>query len=277
MKKKSNFFSQKRQNFLKKSSDEPRKKKKFGQHFLRKQSVVNNMISRVTITPQTSILEIGCGDGFLTQSILNQTKCKQLLVYEIDSEWVEVVKNKIQDPRLNIKLENILDADFSGFEQHKPWVILANLPYQITFPFMFLLQRNKCLFQEGVIMIQEEVAQKIVATRGKKYSATSIFLQHHFDLELLEKIEPGAFSPPPKVFSRLLYFKTKAKVASIPEEKGFWKFLKLCFITPRKTLHNNLRTTHFDLNKIPEETQALRAQQLSFNDLLSLWDLVRSD
>ena len=249
----------------------PRKKKQFGQHFLRKQSVVDHMIDKVKVTPETNILEIGCGDGFLSQSILNQTKCKELWSFEIDSEWAEFVRNKIKDPRLKVKLENILDVDFEPLKEHKPWVILANLPYQITFPIFFLFKKHKELFEEGVVMIQEEVAQKIVAKRGRGYSATSLFLQYHFDFELLEKVEPGAFSPPPKIFSRILYFKPKLNPVEIPEEKRFWKFLKLCFISPRRTLHNNLRTTHCNLDLIPEEILSKRAQQLTFDDFLEIW------
>jgi len=249
----------------------PRKKKRLGQHFLRKRSVVDNMIEKVKITPETSVMEIGCGDGFLTKAILEQTDCKKLLVYEIDKEWIDFVREKIKDERLEIIFENILDVDLSCLEPEKPWVLLANLPYQITFPIMFLLQKNRELFEEGVVMVQEEVAKKLVATRGKPYSATTLFLQHNFDFELMEKIEPSAFSPPPKVFSRLLYFKPRKSRPDIPDEKDFWKFLKLCFKFPRQTLRNNLRSTHYDYNKIPEEKLKLRSQQLSFQDFLDLW------
>ena len=249
----------------------PRKKKQFGQHFLRKQSVVDHMIDKVKITLQTYVLEIGCGDGFLTRSILEQTKCKELWGYEIDPEWAWVLKKEIKDPRFKLHQENILDIDFSELEKFKPWVLLANLPYQITFPIFFLLQKNKHLFKQGVVMAQEEVAQKIVATKGKKYNPTSIFLQHNFDFELMEKIEPKAFVPAPKVHSRLIYFKPKLKTIKIEKEIKFWKFLKLFFIFPRKTLYNNLRTTHYDLKKISQETLKMRAQQLNFDDFLDLW------
>ncbi len=249
----------------------PKKKKHFGQHFLRKQSVVDNMINKIKIMPQTNILEIGCGDGFLTLSILNQTKCKRLWGYEIDPEWATVLRRTITHKRFKLHEENILDANFSELEKHAPWTILANLPYQITFPIMFLIQKHKHLFNEGIIMVQEEVAQKIVASRGKKYNPTSIFLQHHFNFELMEKVGPEAFDPPPKIHSRLLYFKSKEKVIPIQNEAGFWKFLKLCFIFPRRTLYNNLKTTHHDLEKYPPEILQLRAQQLSFDDFLNLW------
>ncbi len=251
------------------------KKKKFGQHFLRKQSVVDNMIAHVTVASETSVLEIGCGDGFLTRAILEQTPCKQLVCFEIDHEWTEYVKKTIDDKRLDVRLQNILDVDLNILEKDKPWVLLANLPYQITFPIMFLLQKHKNLFQEGVVMVQEEVAQKIVASRGKPYSATSILLQYHFDFKLLEKIEPGAFSPPPKVHSRLVYFKPKKEIIAIPEEEKFWKFLKLCFRFPRQTLKNNLKSTHYKIKNLPEELLKLRAQQMSFEQFLEFWEEIR--
>lgn len=250
----------------------PRKKKKLGQHFLRKQSVVDHMINKVKVTPKTTVMEIGCGDGFLTGSILLQTNCKNLIVFEIDEQWANVVKDEIKDPRLQINIENILDIDFETVKKDAPLVLLANIPYQITFPIMFLLQKNKELFSEGVIMIQEEVAQKIVAKKGKKYSATSLFLQYHFDFELLEKVGPENFSPPPKVNSRLLYFKPKLKLKKIKHEDEFWKFLKRCFKFPRRTLQNNLKATTYDLNKTAPEVLKLRAQQISFDQFLGLWD-----
>jgi 16S rRNA (adenine1518-N6/adenine1519-N6)-dimethyltransferase len=253
--------------------DMPRKKKGLGQNFLRKQSVVDNMIAKVLITAETSVLEIGCGDGFLTQSILEQTKCKKLVCYEIDPDWVTYVSKKIKNPRLEIRLKNILESNFpEELGQDKPWVILANLPYQITFPIIFLIQQNKSLFQEGVIMVQEEVAQKIVAKRGKGYSTTSLLLQYNFDWTLMDKIEPAAFTPAPKVHSRLLHFKPKFDQQTIPDEEEFWRFLKLCFRSPRQTLKNNIKTTHYFLSAgWSDELLNMRAQQLSFDDFLKIW------
>ena len=124
-------------------------------------------------------------------------------------------------------------------------------------------------------MVQEEVAQKLVATRGKPYSATTIFLQYHFTFELMEAVEPEAFSPPPKVFSRLVYLKPRYDTPVIHDEEAFWKFVKLCFKFPRQTLKNNLRSTHYDCAKLTADELQMRAQQLDFDGFLRLWDLVR--
>ncbi len=255
----------------------PFKKKKFGQHFLRKQSVVDNMVDRVVITPETTVIEIGCGDGFLTTAILEQTKCKQLLVYEIDREWLEYVKERLHDKRLVLSHQNILELNFeTELTAHAPLVLLANLPYQITFPIVFLLQKNKHLFSEGVVMMQEEVAQKIVAKGGRGFSSTTMFLQRHFDLQLMEKIGPDAFEPAPKVHSRLVYFKPKMDASPINDEESFWKFLKLCFKSPRQTLRNNLRMTHYLYDeRLTPEVLSLRSQQLAFDDFLEIWEKLR--
>lgn len=257
-------------------SSMPAKKKAFGQHFLRKDSVVDNMIARVGIDANTSVLEIGCGDGFLTSAVLKQTQCKQLCVYEIDNQWAQFVRAKIADQRLVINHKDILSVDLTEeLQEAKPWVVLANLPYQITFPILFGFLKHKQLFNEGVVMVQEEVAQKITSKGGRTYGSTSLFLQYHFTWEMMDKIEPAAFEPAPKVWSRLLYFKPRYDAPVIPNAEEFWKFVKSCFRTPRQMLRNNLRTTHYEWQKLPEATLTLRAQQMSFDEIIAVWNAVQ--
>ena len=109
-----------------------RLKKKYGQHFLRNQDVVDSMLNAVELTKQTSIFEIGPGDGFLTTSIL-QRPIAHLWAFEIDEEWANYLKKKINDTRFTIYQQNFLDFDFTLLQKHKPWTVLSNLPYQITF------------------------------------------------------------------------------------------------------------------------------------------------
>lgn len=180
-------------------------KKKFGQHFLHNQSVTDHMIQAVSLVNSSSVMEIGCGEGFLTRTIL-KTPIARLWVFEIDPDWASYVKETISDKRLSIFEQNILDVDPSILTPHKPWVLLANLPYQITFPILYLIQRNRSLFAEGVVMVQEEVAQKILKTRGKGYGYPSLFFQHYFDWKKLDKIPPSFFYPPPKVFFSIIVF-----------------------------------------------------------------------
>ena len=245
-------------------------KKQFGQHFLREQIFVDHMIDAVALDESSSVFEIGCGDGFLTKSIL-RSPLQRLWVFEIDPSWAQHVATVYADPRMTVVTENILDVDFSRFESYKPWILLANLPYQITFPLLYRLVQHRSLFKEGVVMLQEEVAQKILKTSGRGYGFASLYLQHYFRWRALDKVPASAFYPPPKVVSRLLYFAPLPEPEPIPQEKDFWIFIKRCFSQPRRILNNNLVSFHYDLSKIPLELLQLRAQQLSMEELITLW------
>lgn len=245
-------------------------KKKYGQHFLTDEGILKRIVSSVEITSNTSIFEIGGGQGALTRTIL-QSPCKQLHVFEIDEDWATYLKQHIKDPRLTVRLENILDTPRAFFESSAPWVLLANLPYQVTFPILRMLQRNRDLLQEGTIMVQEEVAQRIVGTKGRDYGYVSLFFQWYFEWKLLEKISPAAFYPPPKVYSRLLHFKPRQNIPPIKDEEKFWTLIRIAFKQPRRTLKNNLQTLHYDLSVLSPELLALRAQQVNMEQFLTLW------
>ena len=250
-------------------------KKQYGQHFLREQHVVDEMLAHVQLTPETNVFEIGCGDGFLTKSIL-QTSVDRLWIFEIDKSWADYVNETYPDIRMTIFTENILDVDFERFEQFKPWTLLSNLPYQITFPLLKLMVKNRAILGEGVVMVQEEVAQKIVAKVGDA-SWQSLYFGYYFMWKLLIKIPPGAFYPPPAVNSRLLYFKPKDSLEPIPDEEHFWKFVKACFLQRRRTLKNNLAAIQFPLDLFPEEYGKARAQELGLDDFLKLWKISQSN
>lgn len=249
-------------------------KKYHGQHFLRASWVVEEMLDHVHLHNQSSVFEIGCGDGFLTSAILKQDIAR-LWVFEIDEDWATYVRDTYADERMTMHHTNFLDVDFSILKPHQPWTVLANLPYNVTFPILHVLQRYRRFLAEGVLMMQEEVAQKILKTSGRGYGYPSLFFQHYFNWKKLSKIGPQVFYPAPKVHSRLLYFRPKAEVVPIPEEEKFWKFIKICFRQPRRTLRNNLAQSHYQIDQIDEETLALRAQQMSMSDFLHVWDKVR--
>jgi 16S rRNA (adenine1518-N6/adenine1519-N6)-dimethyltransferase len=204
-----------------------RLKKEYGQHFLRDERYAHSMAEAISLDG-AQVLEIGCGDGFLTRVIL-QHPVARLWTYEIDQEWARYVRTNIVDTRLTVIERNFLDENIEQFEAYSPWIVLANLPYYITFPIVYRFQEYRHVMPEGVIMIQEDVAQKIVKTSGRDYGFHSLFLQHYFSFKLLDKVPPSAFYPPPKVFSRLLYFKAQANQTIIPDETLFWRFIKHCF------------------------------------------------
>lgn len=245
-------------------------KKRYGQHFLRNQQVVDHMVEAVTLSANSNVLEIGPGDGFLTRRIL-QEPVAQLWAFEIDPEWAQRIKQIIKDRRLQVIEQDFLTVDLSMLAPCKPWIILANLPYNITFPILHMIQTHRDLFAEGVVMVQEEVAQRLVSKGGRTMGAISLFFQWYFEFKLLDKIPPTSFFPAPKVNSRLVYFKPKAIDPVIQQDDAFWKLVSLCFRQPRRTLRNNLAQTQYDISRLDEETLALRAQQLGIDGFLKIW------
>jgi 16S rRNA (adenine1518-N6/adenine1519-N6)-dimethyltransferase len=245
-------------------------KKQFGQNFLHDHSVTATIINSVTLNPETSVLEIGCGDGFLTKAVLD-TNVKALIGYEIDAEWFGYLKKRLKDRRFQLINQDILLANWASLERYKPMIILANLPYNITFPLLYKIQEHRLLFSEITIMIQEEVAQKIVKQSGKDYGFVSLFFQYYFEWSLLGLIPPTAFEPSPQVYSRLLHGKIRKAVEPIDQEQAFWDFVKICFKQPRRTIRNNLMGTMYQNKQIKESFEILRAQQMAIHDFKEIW------
>ncbi len=232
------------------------------------------MFEAVELSPETSIFEVGCGDGFLTKSLL-ATPAARVWVFEIDPEWAAYVQGALgKDARLRLFEKDILTVDFSLFEPYR-WTLLANLPYQITFPFLYKLQEQRHLLTEAVVMIQEEVAQKLVQRGGRGYGFSSLYFQYYFDMRLLVKVPPSAFYPPPAVYSRLLYLKPKSTLLEIPDIEKFWSFIKYCFASPRRTLKNNLLATQYAARVAELPLTTVRAQELEIEQFIQLWNDIR--
>ncbi len=247
-----------------------------GQHFLRDQRIADNMLASVSLNDTSSVMEIGCGDGFLTRTILRHS-IERLWCIEIDERWASYVQRSISDQRLTVKHQDFLKTNFAEFEPNAPWTVLSNLPYHVTFPILHLLQQHRSLIKEGAVMVQAEVADKIIKTTGRGFGYVSLFFQHYFEWRLLDTVPPEAFDPPPKIMSKTLHFKPIVHPQPIPHEERFWDhFIRCLFKQPRRNIKNNLLQGGYDLAKIPANMYTLRAQQLDKAQIFALWDLVRS-
>lgn len=247
--------------------------KRHGQNFLRNKHVLMEIILAARLTTTSSVFEIGCGDGVLTRELLHQNVAR-CWVFEIDPMWADRVESELANKHLTMHCTDFLQVDLDILKEHAPWIVVANLPYHLTFHILKRIHAYRHYIERGVIMIQEEVAQKIVKTRGRGYGYVSLFFQYYFDWKLLIKVTPDSFYPAPKVFSRVLEFTTKRNVTPIKDEARFWKFIKYCFAQPRRTLRNNLIQTAVPLELIPVELFEKRAQELSIEDFLGLWETV---
>ena len=270
-------------------------KKRFGQHFLRDYDVLAKIIHAADLKENDSVIEIGCGDGFLTHALIDQP-IKSLCCFEIDTEWSDKIKQQIADTRFQMRQQDFLTVEPSFFKEHEPWTIVANLPYNITFPILDIFRLHVDHIDRGIIMVQEEVAQRLVKRvgQGKDYGFASVFYQYCFEFRLLDKVLPQSFFPMPAVVSRLVAFVPKQERAPIIQETLFWDFLKTCFKQPRRTLRNNIKHMHnlkqqavhdylgtfsdrnvyIDYQSIPSLFLDKRAQQLDFKDFLCIWNAI---
>lgn len=214
-------------------------KKQFGQNFLSDTNLLRAIVSDGEITKDDEVLEIGAGAGALTK-ILDE-KAKKVVSYEIDtsleSELLSLgLKNTkfVFDDALKLPIEKI-EADFE--DEYK---IVANLPYYITSPliFKFLTQSDRA--KSLTIMVQKEVAERIVArSGGKDYGVLSVMCQFYAEAKITRRVGRAMFYPMPKVDSAVVRLTRKPLPKGVDAQK-FGTFVKKCFSMRRKTLANNL-------------------------------------
>jgi 16S rRNA (adenine1518-N6/adenine1519-N6)-dimethyltransferase len=152
---------------------------------------------------------------------------------------------------------DILKLDFKRFfkKEGRPVKVVANLPYQISTPLLFRFIESKEAFSTFTLMLQKEVAERMVAPTGRKeYGPLSIFVQMFLDVSIRFFIKPSAFFPPPKVESAVVQMVWKEKpMIEKEDEEWFKRVVKACFGYRRKTLINALR--HSDLS-LPESIES---------------------
>lgn len=214
-------------------------KKKFGQNFLKDESVLNKIIQSM---PQNSnhIVEIGPGLGDLTKKLV---KCKDVTAFEVDRDLYSILqtefKKELETENLNIILGDVLDQWTNNNSLYNgKYDLIANLPYYIaTNIILNCLDDNNC--EHIIVMIQKEVADKFTAKCGdKEYSSLAVITQLiSKEASTIVVVPPESFDPPPKVDSAVIFIKKDLNKAVDERMK---KFLKGCFSSPRKKLIKNL-------------------------------------
>ncbi|QDM00339.1 16S rRNA (adenine(1518)-N(6)/adenine(1519)-N(6))-dimethyltransferase RsmA [Aliarcobacter butzleri] len=225
-------------------------KKQYGQNFLKDSTILDKIIQSMP-NNNNHIVEIGPGLGDLTKNLV---KYKDLTAYEVDTDLIGILKSKfaIEIEKGNLKLihTDVLEAWDKLKNLHDgKYDLIANLPYYIATNIILRAFEDE-LCEHIIVMVQKEVAEKFTAkTNDKEYSSLGIITELiSINSKILFDVPAEAFDPPPKVTSSILYIK---KDMSKSFDKDFNKFLKACFIQPRKKLSKNL-TTIFDKNIIFE-------------------------
>ncbi|KAJ1456022.1 S-adenosyl-L-methionine-dependent methyltransferase [Pelagophyceae sp. CCMP2097] len=210
-----------------------------GQHFLKNPEIVNGIVARAKIETSDVVLEIGPGTGNLTVKLLE--RAKKVVAIEFDRRMVrEVTKRVESDPRrhrLQVIHGDVLKTPLPFFD-----VCVANLPYQISSPFLFKILAHRPHFRSAVIMLQEEFAMRLSARPGDAfYCRLSVNTQLLAKVQQLMKVGRNNFRPPPKVDSRVV----RIEVRNPPPDINFneWDGLvKLAFNRKNKTLRASFTT-----------------------------------
>lgn len=220
-----------------------RAKKKFGQHFLHDQNIIQRIINTINPQQDQTIVEIGPGLGALTFPLLKQVD--SLHVLEVDRDLAQILNEKYQtEAKIVIHCLDALTYDFSRLgNQHLR--IVGNLPYNISTPLIFHLLENYHCIDNMVFMLQEEVVDRICALPGNKdFGRMSVMVQASCRAEKLFTVEPDAFSPPPKVMSAIIKLTPLNRLLNqILNYSCFAHVVRQAFSQRRKTLKNCLKGT----------------------------------
>jgi 16S rRNA (adenine1518-N6/adenine1519-N6)-dimethyltransferase len=265
-------------------------KPKLGQHFLVDDSAALEIIEALGDISERTVLEIGPGRGALTTLLAKRTR--RLIAIELDRVLAAQLRmNFSLTPNVEIVEGDILAIDFDSLFGPKPGStrpgmehkiervrVLGNLPYFITSDILLRLFEYRKYFDELILMVQREVAERLAAKPGKsEYGLLSATAQLYALVDNLFTLPPSSFSPPPKVHSTVVRLTINPKLESlrVPETE-FINFLKLAFGQKRKTLMNNLKARYTVpiLRKAMEEAKVrpeVRAEALSLEKSAALF------
>lgn len=240
--------------------------KKFGQNFIFDENINRKIVSSAGDLSDQIVMEVGPGPGGLTLEILKQP-IKKLYILEIDKRWVEVWKTL--SPLFNGKLE-VVETDALKFDLNKiaPQIIISNLPYNISTQLLIKWFPNFDTFKILVLMFQKEVADRLYAKpMTKNYGRLSVLAQWKSQVEKVFDLDPGCFSPPPKVKSTVVKFIPRKNLS-----ENFFLFSKLlndAFSHRRKLVSKSLSKYSNNVEQILSDMgygKFARAEEISVND-----------
>jgi 16S rRNA (adenine1518-N6/adenine1519-N6)-dimethyltransferase len=215
-------------------------RKRFGQHFLHDQSVLQRIVKSLAPAPGDRVLEIGPGHGALTRMLLNEMP--SLDAIEIDRDLVRILGNAFPE-RLNLHQGDALRFDYAALATLRggPLRVIGNLPYNISTPLLFKLLEDVDHIVDLHVMLQKEVIDRMAAGPGDDdYGRLTVMLAPRLQIEKLFDVGPGAFTPPPRVWSAV------ARLTVLPAPRfvvppAYAKVVAAAFSQRRKTLRNSLR------------------------------------
>lgn len=268
-------------------------KKNLGQNFLIDLAAIKGIVIAADIHSGDQVIEIGPGIGSLTEQILMAGA--KVAAYEVDTDLPEILKNELPakldgqvlDERFKLIMKDVLKANFKEdigdfFDFDKPIKIVANLPYYITTPILFDLIKSELDFVSLTLMMQKEVAERLVAhPKTKAYGPLSIAVQTRMQVTFDEDVKSSSFMPRPKVDSAVVTLRPLTKKYDISDYNYFDHLVKISFSQRRKTLNNNLKPIIKDKDEREQIITTLgldlrvRPEELTIPQFIELAHLVK--
>lgn len=255
-----------------------RTKKRLGQNFLVNPDVIEEIIDYAQITKDDTIIEIGPGVGFVTEQLVKYAK--KVIAIELDEEAIKELE-KLEYDNLEIIHNDILKTDISALSNEKVKVV-ANIPYYITAPIISHLlgeiddlnNKNRNSISEIILMVQEEVARRMVATEkspSKQYGLLTILAQFWTDCEIIRLVGRKSFFPAPKVNSALVGLKINNEPKlKLSDYSHFRRVLKAAFSQRRKNIKNCLVNNGFNKDIVKSVLNKLDIDENTRGESLSI-------
>jgi 16S rRNA (adenine1518-N6/adenine1519-N6)-dimethyltransferase len=217
-----------------------------GQHFLVDDRVYERIVAAVAAATDDWIVEIGAGLGTLTRRLCAAVPDGRVVALERDPSLHALLGVELQGLPLETWLGDAVRFDLAGLARRAPrrLLVAGNLPYQISSPILARLEASHHLVVRAVIMLQREVAERLVAAPDTDgYGGLSVMLAQHFDVRLLRRVGPRSFLPPPRVESALVLLEARAAPrVTVADEGHLGRVVRAAFGQRRKTLRNALLT-----------------------------------
>ena len=227
--------------------------KKLGQNFLIKRGIVDEIVHAAELTVGEPVLEVGPGIGTLTQGLAQSGA--DVTAIELDRRLLEVLDTTLASyDNVRIIHGDVLKLDVLTIMNHKPFKVVANLPYYITTPIIMSLLESKLPIERLVVMVQKEVALRMIAKPGTKdYGALSVAVQYYTEPDIVLDVPPKSFLPAPAVTSSVIRCVLRDKPpVDVIDEKLFFRVVKAGFAQRRKTFSNTMKTTGLTRDRIEE-------------------------
>ena len=212
-----------------------RQNKRLGQVFLKDRNVLQKMLELAAVTPEDIVVEIGCGQGWLSLNLAQ--RCKKLYIIELDPFYMAETQARLAEfTHVTFLSGDVLEVGFGEILEDR-FRIVANLPYQISAKFTKLVIENRQRIVDVHLMVQEEFARKLEAAPGSDlYTSLTVYSRYYLDARYLFKVSRNCFRPIPRVDSAVIYLAPLKEPPFQVDTDLFFKLVQTAFWGRRKTL-----------------------------------------